>query len=166
MVLTNLLNEDSFSAYIRSTSGTMPNDGQDSLSFAQQSFATAGRPDSTSYVFVAGGSRRTYVIKPQEARWDIDHEHKHSATSVDWLDENTFLTGDRSGAIRLYDIRNHGRSLRIKFPGAINHVKKLGEQTIVAAGLENNVKSPILSHHLCMLHFLTLDLYLILAPNL
>ncbi|MCJ1462331.1 hypothetical protein MMC07_000931 [Pseudocyphellaria aurata] len=141
LVLTHLSDEDSFSAYIRSRSGHMPNRGQHTYSFAQQSFATAARPDATSTVLIAGGSHRTYVIKAQEAGWSLDHEQNQSATSVDWLDQHTFLTGDRSGAIRLYDIRNQGTSLRIKFPGAINHVKKLGEQTIVAAGMENNLRT-------------------------
>lgn len=142
IAITKLLDKDTFLECYQSTTGIMPNDGQSWLLCSRQCLVTAAKPDPTSTMFVAGGSTGTFVIREIEGGWNTKQHQPCSAkevTSVDWLDHNTYLTGERSGAIRLWDIRNDGTSLRFQFPAAINHVKKLGEQRIVVAGLENNV---------------------------
>lgn len=127
----------------------MPNNGLWWLRFnyALQCFVTAPKPDPTVAIFVAGGSRGSIFISAREGEWHTKlqpHSLAREVTTVDWLDHNTYLTGERGGAVRLWDIRSEGMSLRFQFPVAINHVKKLGEQRIAVAGMENKVNPPTL----------------------
>lgn len=144
MIITKLLEPERFLECYRRTAGMMPNDGLWQLIFSDafQCFVTAPKPDPASTVFLVGGSRGTVIVTGGESRWETKMQYSaRQVTSVDWLDANTYLTGERSGAVRLWDIRNDGMSLRFEFPSAINHAKKLGDQRIVVAGVQNNLMS-------------------------
>ena len=142
MAIARLLDREDFLTHYHSPTGRMPNRGLWWFTFGNgfECFATAPKPDPSSTVFVAGGSDGTVVITERQADWNTSQMYKASdVTSIDWLDQNVYMTGERSGAVRLWDTRNRGRSLRFQFPICINHVKKLGEQKVVVAGLRNNV---------------------------
>lgn len=142
------MNKDRFmDCYHHNPGATIPRDSRWRLFFEtrNQPFVTAAKPDLTSATFVAGSNRCLVVIREREGGWDASLRRLNSVrniTSVDWLDHNTYLTGERSGAVRLWDIRHNGRSLRFKFPAPITHAKKLGDQRIVVAGKNNNVSPP------------------------
>lgn len=124
----------------------MPNDGLWWHFFRRQSLVTAAKPDPTTAIFLAGGSNATFVIRERSDGWDTKEvlcSEAKAATSIDWIDHNVYMTGERGGVVRLWDVRNDGTSLRYKHPAAINHVKKLDEQRIAVAGLENKVNPPL-----------------------
>lgn len=106
-----------------------------------QWWASAAKPGSNANMFVLGGHNITALVYPMQASWQVEpHPVPNTDNlSVDWLDQNVFASGARSGDVFLRDTRSNGMSARFKFLGAINHVKKLDEHKIVVAGMNDNV---------------------------
>lgn len=111
-------------------------------------WTAAAKPDMTSNMFIVGGTLGLIVCAEREGNWFLDTKSdpppKDDVMSVDWLDRNTFISGDRSGKVRLYDTRHKGTSLRIVSPSAVAHVKRMHEHSIVVAG--SNASSVCLAH--------------------
>lgn len=101
-------------------------------------WTAAAKPDMISNVFVVGGTLGLVVCAEREGTWFLDtlsdSPPRDDVMSVDWLDRNTFISGDRSGKVRLYDTRHKGTSLRIVSPSSVTHVKRMHEHSIVVAG--------------------------------
>lgn len=89
-------------------------------------------------MFVVGGTLGLVVCAEREGTWFLDFKTepppRDDVMSVDWLDRSTFISGDRSGKVRLYDTRHKGTSLRIVSPSSATHVKRMYEHSIVVAG--------------------------------
>ncbi len=112
-------------------------------------WTSAAKPDMTSTMFVVGGNLGIVILTEREEGWLCDQHTqpppRHDVMSVDWLDRNTFIGGDRSGKVRLWDTRHQGTSLRFVSPSSITHVKKMGAHSIVVAGnTASSVCSPVL----------------------
>lgn len=147
IAITKLLEKDRFLASYHRPASVMPNDGMWFLTFNHplQCFVTAPKPDPTTAIFVVGGYSGPIVISEHQGAWVTRLKFgARDISSIDWLDHNTYMTGERRGTIRLWDIRSNGTSLRFQAPSVATHLKKLGEQKIVVAGLQNNVNPPTL----------------------
>lgn len=101
-------------------------------------WTSAAKPDEVSTTFVVGGTLGLVICAEREGTLLLDPQSdfppRDDVMSVDWLDRNTFISGDRSGKVRLYDTRHKGTSLRIVSPSPVTHVKRMHEHSIVVAG--------------------------------
>lgn len=101
-------------------------------------WTSATKPDEASTMFVVGGTLGLVICAEREGTWFLDFQTepppRDDVMSVDWLDRSTFISGDRSGKVRLYDTRHKGTSLRIVSPSSATHVKRMYEHSIVVAG--------------------------------
>lgn len=111
-------------------------------------WTSAAKPDRASNVFVVGGTLGLVMCAEREGSWFLDTQSdpppRDDMMSVDWLDRNTFISGDRAGKVRLHDTRHKGTSLRIVSPSSITHVKRMHEHSIVVAG---NIASSVCFAH-------------------
>ena len=168
IIITKLLEKERFLASYNRPASMMPNDGTWSfaVTYPHQCLVTAPKPDPTTAIFVVGG-KGPIVIYERQGNWHRQVFGYSDILSVDWLDDHTFMTGERRGAVRLWDTRSNGTSLRFQTPSVATHIKKLGEQRIVVAGLQNNVNPPTLFFPpRYVLLFSNLDIHHILAPDL
>ena len=100
-------------------------------------------PGMTSFAIAANNG--AVILKESQARWTTQtNQRYHGAPrvkAVDWLSTNVVIKGCKDGGVRLWDSRSDGNSQgsRIRHPSEINHVRRIDENTIIVAGLENQV---------------------------
>lgn len=111
-------------------------------------WTSATKPDEASNTFVVGGTLGLIICAEREGACFLESQSdcppRDDVMSVDWLDRNTYISGDRAGRVRLYDTRHKGTSLRIVSPSSVTHVKRMHEHSIVVAG---NRASNVCSAH-------------------
>ena len=74
---------------------------------------------------------------------DFDYDYTE-VLAVDWQTVNVVLSGCRDKTVRLWDVRvggPQGTNLRLRHPSAINHVRRLNDNSIIVAGLERQLCS-------------------------
>lgn len=98
--------------------------------------------------FAVGHTGCVNVITPRESGWDFSgfshpRGSKLSSTdrvqAVDWLDRNTIVEGVRSGKVLLMDLRSRDSAIRILHRKGIHHVRTLGNNKVVIAGMKNQL---------------------------
>ena len=116
-------------------------------------WASSAHPDESRSDFAVATSDGTFLVEETETGYMISRHQWFSpnksgqvlATEIlalDWLDSNVLLNGCREGTIRLWDVRTSGpesTSLRIRHPSSVNHVRRVNENIIVVAGLQDQL---------------------------
>jgi hypothetical protein len=105
-------------------------------------WASAANPFSTQTKFAVGYSGRVAelpAIEGMVASATI-HPLNDDIFSVDWLDQNTIISGGRRGNVNLWDTRSGGGCMRFKYPVRINYARKLEGPRIAITGLNESVR--------------------------
>lgn len=102
-------------------------------SFALGTSAGLGFLDERDGSFGFGEWRQPY---PRGESW------AHNACrALDWLDEKTVLTATVGGIVHLWDRRAQAGLPRIHFKSSISHCRRVDDNHVVIAGLENQLHS-------------------------
>ena len=111
-------------------------------------WASAANPYSGTASFAIAASNGSLLLSHCEGgRWcreTIEEDNDaHETMAVDWLSPNVMINGGKDGGLRLWDVRGgrERRERRIQHPSQINHARKIDENMIVVAGLENQVRT-------------------------
>lgn len=115
-------------------------------------WASSPRPLTSRSDFALGTSQGTILVAEDQASWSferrmgfLDGGHDQRAKevmAVDWLDGNVVLNGCRDGSVRFWDVRSRsvaGTSVPIVHGSAVNHVRRLGGNNVVVAGIEDRM---------------------------
>lgn len=110
-------------------------------------YGSTANPYSRATSFAMATSHGAVLLNESQGQWiRIFGESQLDARiviAVDWLSPDVMMKGCIDGGVRLWDLRSggHGREPRFQHPSQINHVRRIDENTIVVAGLENQVRS-------------------------
>ena len=108
-------------------------------------WASAAKPRHDVCTFAVAGSNGTTLLNEKEGQWSLDRPKSvqglMETVAIDWLGPNVILTGNRLGEVRLWDTRAQAESSqpRVQHPIAINYLRRISENLIVLAGLQNTV---------------------------
>lgn len=113
-------------------------------------WSSSARPSNPRSDFALGTSSGTILIIEDQSSWLVEPSMRFceddldapEVLAVDWLSQNVVLNGCRDGSVRLWDVRARGiegTSYPLKHQSSITHVRKMNENRIVVAGIENQL---------------------------
>ena len=111
-------------------------------------WASAANPCPDFCQFAIATASGGMVLQEAQGQWTVVFpQGQGDIAAVDWLSPTVAITGSQLGEVRLWDTRIHAasREPRIQHPITINHVRSIGANVIVVAGLQNEVISSQLS---------------------
>ncbi len=98
-------------------------------------------------MFAIAASNGTLIAYEANGRWhhtlSRDSPGQTEAVAVDWFSRAVVLRGFKQGTVKLWDLRINAVSTepRIQHHHPVNHVKRVDDNIIVVAGLENKVSN-------------------------
>ncbi|KAL6720232.1 hypothetical protein ACLMJK_002153 [Lecanora helva] len=123
-------------------------------------WSSSPRPLCHRSDFAIGTSSGITLIAEQEATWLLESEmnfnrirypRQHSRRqylpvdvfALDWLSGNVVMGGSRDGSVTLWDVRSSsytgGTSTPVLHPSVINHIRRLNDNKVLVAGIENKM---------------------------
>ena len=110
-------------------------------------YGSAANPYYHRTCFAVATSHGAVRLDEDQGGWSttygVCHSEAQSVIAVDWLSPDVMMKGCNDGGVRLWDVRSNGESREpwIQHTDGINHVRRVDENTIVIAGLGNQVRS-------------------------
>lgn len=111
-------------------------------------WCSAAGPHTDCARFAVGTSRGTWLVGmgdnavtklDREANWP-DDEMSLNTLAVDFQTHTNILCGMRSGKVRLWDCRVNDSSIKFQHASCVTHLRAIGEEKVVVAGLEDQVR--------------------------
>lgn len=115
-------------------------------------WCSAAGPQTYHAVFAVGTSRGAAFVALSNVAvhsWVLDYTwpdkgRSHDTLALDFWTESNLLCGMRSGKVRLWDMRANGSNVRFRHGSCVSHIRVVGENKVLVAGLENRVHSRLL----------------------
>ncbi|KAI4178230.1 MAG: hypothetical protein LQ346_007520 [Caloplaca aetnensis] len=110
-------------------------------------WCSAAGPHTDCARFAVGTSRGTWLVGmgdnavtklDREANWP-DDEMSLNTLAVDFQTHTNILCGMRSGKVRLWDCRVNDSSIKFQHASCVTHLRAIGEEKVVVAGLEDQL---------------------------
>ena len=105
-------------------------------------WTSSASPRDDKCIFAVAASDGTSLLEAGQGVWLQSKNPDHHSRALDWLSPTIVIRANDRRAVNLWDtrIRAETEEARLRHPSQVHHVRRIDENIIVVAGLDNMVR--------------------------